>query len=399
MSNAPSAHGAAGDPSSAVKVIAVTGTSGKTTTTWLAAAVLAEAGRRVGVLSDLGCLDADAALPEPAAYDPPAELAAWLGRFAVSGCTHAVVEVSSRMLASRSLAAASTAIVAVPNIATAHLDLHGTPRAYRALKGRILESLGTGGCLVTGTPSATLERLRQRAVRRRPGLDLVSAGLAAGCDLTAVPVERGLFGQTFLLSAAGQSVPVSVDTPTAAFVADALVAAAVGMRCGVSLEIAARGIAAAGAVPGRMERLDRGQDVPVFLDAPTSGHALTATLVSLRRLTPGRLAVIADDRWVRAVGTGLVRRRVARWCDECVVVPASMLAHDAAEADIAAYARVDRLLSRLGRRDCLVVLGDARTGGGGFGGPDDGEHSVAAAVDGWLQLAHPPRQRFGRRAA
>jgi UDP-N-acetylmuramoyl-L-alanyl-D-glutamate--2,6-diaminopimelate ligase len=395
MSDAPRGRSAAGDPDGAVKVIAVAGTSGKTTTTWLAAAVLAEAGRRVGVLSDLGCLDADAAMPEPAAYAAPAELAAWLERFAASGCTHAVVEVSNRMLARRSLAGGTAAIFAVPNIAMAH----GTRQACRAVQGRILESLDAAGCLVTGTPSATLDRLRRRVVRGSPGVELLASGLASGCELTAVPVERGLFGQTFLLAAAGQSVPVSVDTPTAAFVADALVAAAVGMRCGVSLEIAARGIEAAGGVPGRMERLDRGQDVPVFLDAPTSGHALAATLGSLRRLTPGRLAAIADERWVKAVGTGIVRRRMARWCDECVVVPASMLAHDAAEADIAAYARVDRLLSRLGRRDCLVVLGDPRPGGGGFGGPDDGEHAVAAAVDGWLQLAHPPRQRLGRRAA
>jgi UDP-N-acetylmuramoyl-L-alanyl-D-glutamate--2,6-diaminopimelate ligase len=399
MSDAPFGHGGAGDPDAAVKVIAVAGTSGKTTTTWLAAAVLAEAGRRVGVLSDLGCLDADAAMPEPAAYAAPTALAAWLGRFAAGGCTHAVVEVSNHMLGRGSLAGGSAAIVAVPNIATVRRDARGTRQGSRAVPGRLLESLDAAGCLVTGTPSAPLDRLRRRAVRGSPGIELLAAGLASGCDLTAVPVERGLFGQTFLLSAAGQSVPVSVDTPTAAFVADALVAAAVGMRCGVSLEIAARGIEAAGGVPGRMERLDRGQDVPVFLDAPTSGHALAATLGSLRRLTPGRLVAIADERWVKAVGTGLVRRRMARWCDECVVVPASMLAHDAAEADIAAYARVDRLLSRLGRRDCLVVLGDPRSGGGGCGGPDDGEHSVAAAVDGWLQLAHPPRQRFGRRAA
>lgn len=396
MSDAPRARGAAGEPAGTVKVIAVTGTAGKTTTSWLAAAVLAEAGRRVGVLSDLGCLDADAALPERAAYGAPAEFAAWLGRFAAGGCTHAVVEVSSRMLAGRSLAAAA-AIVAVPNLVTARRDPRGRPRARGAVAGRIVEMLDSRGCLVTGTPSAPLDRLRRRAAGRSPGIDVLSAGLAAGCDLTAVPVERGLFGQTFLLVAAGQSVPVSVDTPTAAFVADAVVAAAVGMRCGVPLELVARGIEAAGAVPGRMERLDRGQDVPVFLDAPTSGHGLAATLGSLRRLTPGRLAVIADDRWVRAVGTRPVRRRMARWCDESVIVPASMLDHDAAEADIAAYARVDRLLTRLGRRDCLVVLGDPGTGGG-CGGPDDGEHAVAAAVDGWLQLAHPPR-RHGRRAA
>jgi UDP-N-acetylmuramoyl-L-alanyl-D-glutamate--2,6-diaminopimelate ligase len=351
------------------------------------------------VLSDLGCLDAESALPERAPYEEPAALAAWLERLAADGCTHAVVEVSSRMLARQSLAAGSAAIVAVPNIATAHLGLHGTATAYRAVKGRILDALAPGGCLVTGTPSPSLDRLRRQAVRDGDAPCLLSAGLVAGCDLSAVPVERGLYGQTFLLRAGGQSVPVAVDTPTAAFVADAVVAAAIGVRCGVSLELAARGIEAAGGVPGRMERLDRGQDGAVFLDAPTSGHALAATLAGLRRLTPGRLAVIADERWVRSIGTRAVRRRTTRWCDDCLVVPATMMSTDAADADIAAYARLDRLLARLGRRDCLLVLGDPRTGDGGIGGPDDGEQALADVVDGWLRLAHPPQRHLGRRAA
>lgn len=392
-------HALAGDPAASLKVIAVTGTSGKTTTAWLAAAVLAEAGRRVGVLSDLGCLDAEATLPERAVYEEPAALAGWLRRLAADGCTHAVVEVSSRMLARQSLAGVTAGLVAVPNIASAHLDLHGSTRAYRALKERIIDTLGPGGCLVTGTPSPTLDRLRCLAARDCERPVFLAAGLSAHCDITAVPLERGLFGQTFLLRAGGQSVPVAVDTPTAAFVADAVVAAAIGMRCGVSLELAARGIEAAGGVPGRMERLDRGQDGAVFLDAPTSGHALAATLAGLRRLTPGRLAVIADERWVRTIGTAATRRRLARWCDESLVVPPTMMAADAAEADIAAYARLDRVLNRLGRRDCLLVLGDPRVGGGGIGGPDDGERALADVVDGWLRLAHPPRERLGRRAA
>ena len=150
--------------SNSLKLIAVTGTSGKTTTAWLAASVLAEAGRRVGVLSDLGCLDAESALPERAPYEEPAALAAWLERLAADGCTHAVVEVSSRMLARQSLAAGSAAIVAVPNIATAHLGLHGTATAYRAVKGRILDALAPGGCLVTGTPSPSLDRLRRQEI-------------------------------------------------------------------------------------------------------------------------------------------------------------------------------------------------------------------------------------------
>ena len=349
------------------------------------------------MLSDLGCLDAESTVPDHADYAEPAALAAWLGRLAEAGSTHAVVEVSSGMLARHALAGVEAAIVAVTNLGSAHLEQHGTTRAYRAITARIVDTLAPGGCLVTGTPDAALARLRRRAESAAVGIQCLSAGLKGECDVTALPVERGLFGQTFLLQAAGEMVPVAVDTPTAPFVADALVAAAVGLRCGVSLERIGRGIEAAGSVPGRMERIDRGQDVPVFHDAPTSGYALAATLGSLRRLTSGRLAVVADDRWVRTVGAAAVRRRVARWCDECMIVPMTMMAGDAAASDVTAYARLDRLLGGLGRRDCLLVLGAPRLGSGG--GPDDGEPALADVVDGWLQLAHPPRERLGRRAA
>jgi len=108
--------------------------------------------------------------------------------------------------------------------------------------------------------------------------------------------------------------------------------------------------------------------------------------------------VVADDRWVRTVGAGAVRRRLTRWCDESMIVPMTMMADAAAARDVTAYARLDRLLGGLGRRDCLLVLGGPRLGTGG-GGPDDGEPALADVVDGWLQLAHPSGERFGRRAA
>ena len=97
-------HALAGDPSREMRVIAVAGTSGKTTTVWLTAAVLAEAGHRVGVLSDLGCLGPDDAEPVAAEITSPAALARALAGLAAAGCSHAIVEVSSRMLAAQATA-------------------------------------------------------------------------------------------------------------------------------------------------------------------------------------------------------------------------------------------------------------------------------------------------------
>ena len=192
-------------------------------------------------------------------------------------------------------------------------------------------------------------------------------------------------------------MPVSVETPTVPFVRDAVLAAAVGSRYGVTLEHAARGIEAAGSLPGRLERIDRGQDAAVFVDTPSSMHAVAASMASLRRLTRGRLAVIADASVARRLGGRSFAGRLGRWSDACLVVPATVAADEPTQDDVAAYARVDRLLASLGRGDCVVVLG-SRPRGHRPGGPGDGQTSLAMLVDGWLQLAirlRPPLPAAG----
>ncbi len=411
------AHALAGDPSGGMKVIAITGTSGKTTTAWLAASVLAEAGLRVGVLSDLGCLAADDAEPVAADLARPQVLAGWLQRLRDDGCTHVVLEVSSAMLATHALAGVVCDTVAVTNLAADHLDLHGTARAYRAVTSRILDVLSPSGCLVAGTDDARVRRLAERFPAGDRG-ELITAGLDPAAAVTATPVERSLFGQTFLVTVAGQVMPVAVSTPLASFARDVLLAVAVGLRQRVPLERIARGIEAAGAVAGRVERIDRGQPHAAFLDHPTSGHGLAATLAGLKHLTRGRLVVVAEAgcaaRLVADVHGGrrggratdraaaTFSRRALRWADDCLVVPRTLLDDGAQPVDLLAYARLDRLLSGLTADDCLLVLGGVPVRGRGPTEPDgDGDPlPLATVVDGWLRLAHvPPSYGANRHAA
>jgi len=387
------AHALAGDPARRMRVIAVTGTSGKTTTAWLTASVLAEGGMNVGVLSDLGCLDGDATTPVPAAFDRPADLASWLGRLAASGCTHAVVEVSSAMLARHALAGVPCDAVVVTNLASAHLDRHGTIGAYHEIKGRILDSLGEDGCLVANLDDARVRRLVGRHAAERcgdtPGRTL-GVALKRRADLTATAVERHLGGQTFLLRHQGDAAAVGVSVPVASFVRDALFAAAVGVAQGLPLELVARGLESTGGVPGRLERIRRGQDVHVFVDQPTSGHALASTLTSLRRLTPGRLVVLAEERALRPLGGGRrFAERVSRWCNECLVAPEGVLDAGAGSRQLAAYARIDRLLSGLGSRDCVLLVGSPPAPRPDPGDPGEPQVPLAVLVDAWLELAHP----------
>jgi UDP-N-acetylmuramoyl-L-alanyl-D-glutamate--2,6-diaminopimelate ligase len=363
------------------RVIAVTGTSGKTTTAWLTAAVLAEGGHATGVLSDLGCLGPEDDAPIVADYAAPIWFTTWLARLAAAGCSHAVVEVSDRMLVEGVLADVPLDTVVITNLD--RTGRHPRSRRHRdqAVKAGLVSMLTAGGCLVSGCDPAGQATLRSRLPA---GADVITAGLAAACDVKATAVEGSLFGRTVLASCRGQIVPLSLDTPVVPFVRDSLLAAAVGSRYGVSLEAAVRGIESAGPVPGRVERIDRGHEAAIFLDAPTSRHALAATLGSLRRLTAGRLVVLAEEPLVARLGGGHFGPLVARHCDGCVIAPTSVLAEDPAAADVAAYARIDRLLGSLGAGDCGLVLG-----GGGRTTPPGRRCPLAMLVDAWLQLAEP----------
>ena len=424
-------HAFAGDPGRSMQVIAVTGTSGKTTTAWLAASVLAEAGLRVGVLSDLGCLAADDAEPVAADLSRPEVLADWLRRLREDGCTHAVVEVSSSMLAAHCLAGVPCDTVAVTNLGSAHLDIHGTPAAYHAVKSRIVECLGPKGRLVVNADDDRIGRLIERYAAATGRGGVITTGLTSPADVTATPVERTLFGQTFLVQAGGHAMPVAVSTPVASFVRDSLLAVAIGLRYRVPLERIVRGIEACGSVSGRLERIDRGQAHAAFVDHPTSGHALAATLSGLRRLTRGRLVVLAETACAERLvadacghdaagrdfsdlqGNGLhdteregdarvaatFNRRTMRWADDCLVVSGTLMDDGGRAADVMAYARIDRLLSSLGEQDCLLVLGDVGGRSHSPIEPDGDPLPLAAVIDGWLQLAHVPQPIVSQRHA
>ncbi|MFM1904289.1 MAG: hypothetical protein RLZZ440_2189 [Planctomycetota bacterium] len=380
--------------STAMRTIAVTGTSGKTTTAWLTAAVLAEAGLRVGVISDFGYLGPDDRLPFLGNPRRPEAVAAGLARLQASDCTHAVVECSGRMLAAPALSGIRFDTVVVTN-----LDAD-RPRS-RAAAGRAAEmarrsaaAVAADGCLISGASPAAVAPLRRLLPDTAACL---RAGLDAAADVTASSVDRSLFGRTVLATWGGQTMPLALDTPVVPFVRDSLLAIAVGGRYRIPLTTAVRAVESAGAVPGRMERLDRGQETPVFIDTPTSGHALAATLASLRRLTRGRLALIAEEPAITRLG-GCFGPLVARHCDACLVTPATVLDDDAGNAELSAYARIDRLLESLGPDDCLLALG-GMPGGGRGPRPPAGRFPLAMLVDGWLQLANEPVASLGRRAA
>jgi UDP-N-acetylmuramoyl-L-alanyl-D-glutamate--2,6-diaminopimelate ligase len=276
-----------GNPSRSLKVIGVTGTNGKTTTTCLIASILKTAGFQPGLLGTLGYSDgeqlADSALTTPSAP----ELASWLGRMVSAGCTHAVMEVSSHALAQHRVAGITYDAACVTNVRRDHLDYHGSLRAYRAAKRRLFKYLTPEGIAVVNADDAVCRGYL--ASHTGPALTVSLDGEA---EVTATLVERSASEQTFLLHAGSDSVAVRTRMIGDHHISNCLVAAAVGLAYQIDLHDIVRGLESVDHVPGRLERIECGQSFAAFVDYAHTPDALVCTLDTLREVTAGKIICV-----------------------------------------------------------------------------------------------------------
>ena len=191
------------NPSRRLRVVGVTGTNGKTTTTHLIAGILATAGHRLGMLGTLGYCDGEVVAPADHTTPPAPALASWLARMDSNGCSHAVLEVSSHALAQQRLAGVQFDVACVTNVRQDHFDFHGTKRRYIAAKSRLLDLLVPEGvAIINGDDSGTA------ACAARYDGPLVTVGIESPAEITATLLSQFASEQTFVLDTGSESVPV-----------------------------------------------------------------------------------------------------------------------------------------------------------------------------------------------
>jgi len=290
--NARSAYGRlcqamAGNPSQHLKVVGVTGTNGKTTTSCLIASVLTTAGYKAGLLGTLGYLDGSRIEQSTHTTPPPQRLAGLLGRMVRHGCSHAVMEVSSHALDQSRVAGVRFDAACVTNVTRDHLDYHRTLYDYRAAKSRLFEHLPPEGLAVINADDPT-------SAGYLPQLDgpVLTVGIRSAAEITAVSIEQCISEQTFLLTAGNDTMPVRTKMIGTHHIYNCLEAAAVGLVYGIDLPTIVRGLESADHVPGRLERIECGQPFSVFVDYAHTPDALTGSLRALREVVQGRLICV-----------------------------------------------------------------------------------------------------------
>jgi UDP-N-acetylmuramoyl-L-alanyl-D-glutamate--2,6-diaminopimelate ligase len=277
----------AGNPSRSLKLIGITGTNGKTTTSCLIAGVLSAAGHRIGLLGTLGYLDGRIVEDSTHTTPPPERLAPLLSRMVANGCTHAIMEVSSHALDQSRVAGLEFDAVCVTNVTHDHLDYHATLGDYHRTKAKIFDYLGVEGFAVLNADDAG-----SAAFLCHHAGPALTIGIDSPAEITALPVEQFPSEQTFLLTAGSETVPVRTQMIGRHHIYNCLMATAVGLTYGIELTTIVRGLESVSHVPGRLERIECGQPFSVFVDFAHTPDALANVLETLRQVTSGRLICV-----------------------------------------------------------------------------------------------------------
>ncbi|WP_024440483.1 MULTISPECIES: UDP-N-acetylmuramoyl-L-alanyl-D-glutamate--2,6-diaminopimelate ligase [unclassified Mycobacterium] len=305
-----------GHPCEQVTVIGITGTSGKTTTTYLVEAGLRAAGRTAGLIGTVGVRIDGVDLPSALTTPEAPALQALLAAMAQRGVDTAVMEVSSHALTLGRVDGTRFAVGAFTNLSRDHLDFHPTMADYFEAKARLFD------------PASPLHAARSVICIDDDAGAAMAARATAPVTVSATGrpadwgVERVSGGEFVAVDPAGVRHPVGIGLPGAYNVSNCLVALAILDAVGVSPEQAAPGLREA-RVPGRMESIDRGQGFLALVDYAHKPGALAAVLATLRqelRGTTGRLAVVFGAGGDRDQGKREPMGRIAAESADLVVI-------------------------------------------------------------------------------
>jgi UDP-N-acetylmuramoyl-L-alanyl-D-glutamate--2,6-diaminopimelate ligase len=281
-----------GDPSTKMALIGVTGTAGKTTTTYLAEAGLRAAGHDTGLIGGveirIGGEKVRSSLTTPEAPDLQALLAVMVER----GVSAAAMEVSSHSLALGRVAGTRYDVAVFTNLSQDHLDFHASFEDYFAAKARLFTP-AYAGIGVVNVADRYGRRLAARAsIPMTTFCADAASGAYANADWRAADVRCGADGSTFrVIGPGGVEADASVTIPGPFNVANALGAIVALVEAGARLEDAVAGVASCPGVPGRLERV-AGGDTDAFVDYAHKPGAVEAVLGALRPVTASELIIV-----------------------------------------------------------------------------------------------------------
>jgi UDP-N-acetylmuramoyl-L-alanyl-D-glutamate--2,6-diaminopimelate ligase len=306
-----------GHPSRALTVVGITGTNGKTTTSYLCEALLRARGLDTGLVGTIQYVVRGRARDAGQTTPEALELQGLLAEMVAAGVGGVAMEVSSHALALHRVDGVAFDVAVFTNLTQDHLDFHGTMQGYAAAKARLFfELLSTGGKRGATAVLNADDPVGAEWAATYPGR-VLTFGLGAGHAIRPLQHESGLEGIRLLATTPGGPVRLVSPLIGAHNVMNLLGAVGVGVALGLDPPAIASALASVTHVPGRFERVEAGQSFLVVVDYAHTPDALQRVLETARRLTPGRLGVVFGaggdrDRGKRPLMGGIAARLADR---------------------------------------------------------------------------------------
>ncbi|MES9540291.1 MULTISPECIES: UDP-N-acetylmuramoyl-L-alanyl-D-glutamate--2,6-diaminopimelate ligase [unclassified Actinomadura] len=391
-----------GEPGRDITLIGVTGTSGKTTTVFLLDAGLRAAGIETGLVGGVEIRVGGDRVPSALTTPEATDLHALLAMMRERGVGAAAMEVSSHALVQGRVGGARYEVAVFTNLSQDHLDYHPTMQDYFLAKARLFTPEYSRIGVINLDDHYGRELLEITTV---PATTFSPSGDPAA-DWRAEDVRVGADGSVFrVVGPLGIEADAEVRLAGPFNVANALAAIVALVEAGIPLQAAVRGVASLPGVPGRLERVDEGQDFVTLVDYSHKPGAVEAVLNALRPVTEGDLTVVLGCGGDRDRGKRpLMGEAAARLADMAyftndnprsedplailaamveggLKVPQPERAHIVVEPDRAAA--IDLAVGRARRGDVVVVAGKGHEQGQNVAGevhPFDDREVVRAAL-------------------
>ncbi|MDR0856278.1 MAG: UDP-N-acetylmuramoyl-L-alanyl-D-glutamate--2,6-diaminopimelate ligase [Clostridiales bacterium] len=274
-----------GNPARGMKMVGITGTNGKTTTTFIARSIAEAAGYRVGLIGTTAVYIGGERLPAHLTTPDPIELHALLAKMADAGCDWVIMEVSAHAIALKKLAGIVFDVLMFSNLSGDHLDFFGTMERYRSTKVDYFCSQNARLAVVNVDDEAG------REILMNADLPCYTYGTELPADVFAVDYNAAVDGQSYVINLLDHLYDIRFSLPGRFNLYNSMAAATAAFLLGVDLKTIAAGIASLTAVPGRYNILNT-EPFRVIVDYAHTPDGLKNVLSSIREYAAARVLVV-----------------------------------------------------------------------------------------------------------
>lgn len=274
-------------PEEKLVAVGITGTNGKTTTSYLLKSILEHAGNRVGLVGTIRHEIGERMIPAQMTTPSASEIYEYLAQMVSADLTHVVLETSSHALSQHRVKGLNFAVGIFTNITQDHLDYHKNMDDYFQAKSILFKDLSENSTAVLNADEDCFDKLKNLTKAK-----IIGYSIEKESDVYATDIDSNLNGSSFVLHYNNETAKINTSLVGIYNISNILSAAASAFALGVAFDNVVSGIQSVKGVPGRVEKVDCGQNFKVVVDYAHTPDALDSLLSNMRKVCSNRLICV-----------------------------------------------------------------------------------------------------------